>query len=258
MTPDQHGRPARRAACPPRVSMRSTSDTEVMAALMRPARLRRPGRRGRRRDGPDRGCVCRGGHERARAGRVPRPGRIRPLVVGRLSDAWVLASETCAFDLIGARTERELEPGEMVVVDRRARPRLSPRRQPPRLAVRLRVHLLRPARLGHGRPRPARGAAGHGRAPRRGGAGRGRRRDRRARLRDAGRGRRATKRSGIPFGEGLVKTRYVGRTSSSPTRPCASAASSSSSTRCGRCSRAAGWWSSTTPPSCAARRPASS
>ena len=47
------------------------------------------------------------------------PDGFRPLVVGRLGDAWVLASETCAFDLIGARVERELEPGEMLVIDER-------------------------------------------------------------------------------------------------------------------------------------------
>ena len=42
---------------------------------------------------------------------------IRPLVLGRLDDAWVLASETCAFDLIGAEFVRDIEPGEMVVID---------------------------------------------------------------------------------------------------------------------------------------------
>lgn len=41
----------------------------------------------------------------------------RPLVLGNLRGAPVFASETCAFDLIGADYVRELEPGEMVVVD---------------------------------------------------------------------------------------------------------------------------------------------
>jgi amidophosphoribosyltransferase len=45
------------------------------------------------------------------------PDGIRPLVLGRLEDDWLLASETCAFDLIGAEPVRELRPGEMVVVD---------------------------------------------------------------------------------------------------------------------------------------------
>lgn len=41
----------------------------------------------------------------------------RPLVVGRIQDDWVLASETCALDLVGAQFVREVEPGELVVVD---------------------------------------------------------------------------------------------------------------------------------------------
>jgi amidophosphoribosyltransferase len=45
------------------------------------------------------------------------PDGIRPLVVGRLDGDVVLASETCAFDLIGAEVVRELGPGELVVVD---------------------------------------------------------------------------------------------------------------------------------------------
>lgn len=45
------------------------------------------------------------------------PDGIRPLALGRLEDDYVLASETCAFDLIGAEPVRELQPGELVVVD---------------------------------------------------------------------------------------------------------------------------------------------
>ncbi|HEY8228684.1 MAG TPA: amidophosphoribosyltransferase [Pyrinomonadaceae bacterium] len=41
----------------------------------------------------------------------------RPLALGRLGDAWVLASETCAFDLIDARYVRDVEPGEMIVIN---------------------------------------------------------------------------------------------------------------------------------------------
>ena len=41
----------------------------------------------------------------------------RPLALGRLGDAWVVASETCAFDLIDAQYVREVEPGEMIVID---------------------------------------------------------------------------------------------------------------------------------------------
>ena len=42
----------------------------------------------------------------------------RPLNLGRLGGAWVVASETCAFDLIGAEYIREIEPGEMLRISR--------------------------------------------------------------------------------------------------------------------------------------------
>lgn len=45
------------------------------------------------------------------------PMGYRPLVLGRMGKGFVIASETCAFDQIGARFEREIEPGEMVVCD---------------------------------------------------------------------------------------------------------------------------------------------
>lgn len=47
---------------------------------------------------------------------VRDPHGFRPLTIGRLGDAVVFASETCALDLIGATWERDVEPGEMVVV----------------------------------------------------------------------------------------------------------------------------------------------
>ena len=45
------------------------------------------------------------------------PNGLRPLSLGRLGDAYVVASETCAFDVIGATFEREVEPGELVIID---------------------------------------------------------------------------------------------------------------------------------------------
>ncbi len=47
---------------------------------------------------------------------VRDPLGIRPLVMGRLGDGMVLASETCALDIIGAEFIREIAPGEMVVI----------------------------------------------------------------------------------------------------------------------------------------------
>ena len=45
------------------------------------------------------------------------PRGFRPLALGRLDDAWVVASETCAFDLIDAKYVRDVEPGEMIVIN---------------------------------------------------------------------------------------------------------------------------------------------
>jgi len=45
------------------------------------------------------------------------PRGMRPLCLGRLGEDWVVASETCALDLVGAEVEREILPGELVVVD---------------------------------------------------------------------------------------------------------------------------------------------
>jgi amidophosphoribosyltransferase len=45
------------------------------------------------------------------------PLGFRPLVLGRLDDDWVIASETCSLDLVGAEVEREIGRGEIVVVD---------------------------------------------------------------------------------------------------------------------------------------------
>jgi amidophosphoribosyltransferase len=42
------------------------------------------------------------------------PYGVRPLALGRLDDSWCVASESCAFDIIGAELVREVEPGEMV------------------------------------------------------------------------------------------------------------------------------------------------
>lgn len=49
---------------------------------------------------------------------VRDPHGFRPLALGRLGDAYVVCSETCALDLIGATYEREIEPGEVLVIDR--------------------------------------------------------------------------------------------------------------------------------------------
>ena len=45
------------------------------------------------------------------------PHGFRPLVLGRLKEGWVVASETCAFDLIEAEYIREIDPGEILVIN---------------------------------------------------------------------------------------------------------------------------------------------
>src|SRR5215208_5600489 len=44
------------------------------------------------------------------------PHGFRPLALGRLGDAWIVCSETCALDLIGATYERDIEPGEVAII----------------------------------------------------------------------------------------------------------------------------------------------
>ncbi|MBI1911634.1 MAG: amidophosphoribosyltransferase [Deltaproteobacteria bacterium] len=48
---------------------------------------------------------------------VRDPNGFRPLSLGKLKGSWVVASETCAFDLIEAEYVRDIEPGEIVVID---------------------------------------------------------------------------------------------------------------------------------------------
>ncbi|HUH85236.1 MAG TPA: amidophosphoribosyltransferase, partial [Stellaceae bacterium] len=48
---------------------------------------------------------------------VRDPLGVRPLVLGKLGDAWILASETCALDIIGADFVRDIEAGELVTIN---------------------------------------------------------------------------------------------------------------------------------------------
>jgi amidophosphoribosyltransferase len=48
---------------------------------------------------------------------VRDPHGFRPLSIGKVGDCWVLASETCAFDLIQAKFVRDVEPGEIVIIN---------------------------------------------------------------------------------------------------------------------------------------------
>jgi amidophosphoribosyltransferase len=98
------------------VRLHSTSDTEVIAALI--ARDERPFEEAvaaamTRIEGAFSAVVLSEGKLIG----FRDPDGIRPLVLGRLDDDWLLASESCAFDLLGAEFEREVAPGELVVID---------------------------------------------------------------------------------------------------------------------------------------------
>ncbi|MCB9495886.1 MAG: amidophosphoribosyltransferase [Fibrobacteria bacterium] len=60
-------------------------------------------------------CITMLAPDRLMAARDPMG--IRPLCLGRLDKAWVVASESCAFDLLGATYVRDIEPGELLVID---------------------------------------------------------------------------------------------------------------------------------------------
>jgi amidophosphoribosyltransferase len=144
------------------------------------------------------------------------PQGVRPLVLGRLKRGWVVASETAALDIVGASFVREVEPGELIAIDEnglRAKQFTSPKRAG---CVFEYVYLARPdtaingrnvydARVEMGRtlakeypveadlviPTPESGtpaAIGY------------------------------SQESGIPFGHGLVKNAYVGRTFIEPSQ----------------------------------------
>ncbi|WFW29990.1 MAG: amidophosphoribosyltransferase [Wolbachia endosymbiont of Menacanthus eurysternus] len=49
---------------------------------------------------------------------VRDPAGIRPLVLGQLNNSYVLASETCAFDILNTKFIREIKPGELIIIDR--------------------------------------------------------------------------------------------------------------------------------------------
>ena len=79
---------------------------------------------------------------------VRDPHGFRPLCLGKLDNGWVLASESPALDVVGAHFVRELEPGEMVIIDADGLPlgagRSSPRSVDPKLCLFEFVYFARP------------------------------------------------------------------------------------------------------------------
>ncbi|MDA1089747.1 MAG: amidophosphoribosyltransferase [Proteobacteria bacterium] len=80
------------------------------------------------------------------------PHGVRPLVLGRLDDAWILSSETCALDIIGAEFVRDVEPGEIVVIDDKGLHSLKPfNKTPNRFCIFEYIYFARPDSVMEGR-----------------------------------------------------------------------------------------------------------
>jgi len=76
---------------------------------------------------------------------VRDPLGVRPLVLGRIGEGWVLASETCALDIIGADYVRDIEPGEIVIISQDGIKSLKPFKEvPPRFCIFEYIYFARP------------------------------------------------------------------------------------------------------------------
>ena len=95
----------------------STTDTEVIIHLIARSRKGKLADRLVEALGEIEGAYSLVAISRSKLFGVRDPHGVRPLVLGQLGKAWILASETCALDIIGAGYVRDVEPGEMVVVD---------------------------------------------------------------------------------------------------------------------------------------------
>jgi len=151
---------------------------------------------------------------------VRDPNGFRPLCLGRLdTGGWVLASETSALDIVGAHVVRELEPGEMVVIDAGGCRSLHPFGQAavdPKLCVFEFVYFARPDSVLYGQnvhaARQRMGELLADQAPVDA--------DMVMPVPESGipAAQGFARRSGLPYGDGLVKNRYIGRTFIAPTQ----------------------------------------
>jgi len=142
---------------------------------------------------------------------VRDPMGIRPLCLGRLNGGWVLASESCALDTVGAQYVREVEPGEIVVIDRwGVRSTLGSVSEKRSLCVFEFIYFARPDSLINGRllylARQEMGVQLAREYPVEA--------DLVIAVPDSAipAGIGYAKESGIPYSEGLIKNRYIGRT----------------------------------------------
>jgi amidophosphoribosyltransferase len=145
------------------------------------------------------------------------PYGIRPLCVGSFRDGFALSSESCGLDIIGASYMREIEPGEMAVIDSEGlRFRRAVERRKPSLCIFEFIYFARPDSVLYGtnlyHARKNMGMALAQEAPVEA--------DIVMPVPDTGIPAAIgfSQASGIPFGEGLIKNRYVGRTFIQPTQ----------------------------------------
>ncbi|MBO0692246.1 MAG: amidophosphoribosyltransferase [Acidimicrobiaceae bacterium] len=149
---------------------------------------------------------------------VRDPNGFRPLCLGKLDEeGWVLASESPALDVVGAPFVRELEPGELLVIDADGQRSLRPwpaEAIDPKLCLFEFVYLARPdtrlygQELHHARIRMGEKLAETAPVDA----------DMVMGVPDSGlpAAEGYARRSGIPYGQGLVKNRYIGRTFIAP------------------------------------------
>jgi amidophosphoribosyltransferase len=145
------------------------------------------------------------------------PHGFRPLCLGKLDDGWALASESPALDMAGAHFVREVEPGELVVIGPAGCQSAHPWPEDevePRLCLFEFVYLARPdSRLYGQELHAARVRMGELLAEQAPAAA-----DMVIGVPDSGlpAAEGYSRRSGLPFGQGLVKNRYIGRTFINP------------------------------------------
>lgn len=83
---------------------------------------------------------------------VRDPHGFRPLVLGKLNDSYVVSSESCAFDLVGASYVREIKPGELLCITKSGLKSLKPfRKAQPRYCVFEYIYFARPDSYTFGR-----------------------------------------------------------------------------------------------------------
>jgi amidophosphoribosyltransferase len=83
---------------------------------------------------------------------VRDPLGVRPLVLGKLADSWIVTSETCALDIIGADFVRDIEPGEIVIIGTGGVRSIKPfTKVPKRLCVFEYIYFARPDSVLEGR-----------------------------------------------------------------------------------------------------------